>query len=92
MAVRERTITPLRWVTLAVVALLSVACGGTFTGATLSAQVTNWSTSSGLSAALRELQGDIRRIDAVAGRPAMKTDCVVLVTDALMANGNSSVA
>jgi hypothetical protein len=86
---REPRATTVRWVILAVLALSLVACGGTFTGATLSDQVTNWATSSGLSASVSELQGDIRRIDAVADHPAsVKTDCVVLVTDALTANGN----
>jgi hypothetical protein len=76
-------------VTLAGFGLGLAACGGTFSGATLSAQVTSWSKTAGLSASVSELQGDIRRIDAVASRPAsMKTDCVVLVTDALTANGN----
>jgi hypothetical protein len=69
--------------------LILSACGGTVSGTTLSAQVTSWGKTAGLTASVSELQGDLRQIDAVADRPAsMATYCVVLVTDALMANGN----
>jgi hypothetical protein len=72
-------------------ALLLAACGGTFSGSTLSQQVTNWAKSTSFSSELSTVQGDIRRIDAVVDQSeqgSLKTDCDLLVQDALMANQN----
>jgi hypothetical protein len=69
--------------------LCLAACGTTFSGSTLSAQVTSWAQSTSFSSELSAVQGDIRRIDAVGPQSAsLKTDCAVLVNDALIANGN----
>jgi hypothetical protein len=74
---------------VAVLGLVLAACGSTYSGRTLSAQVTSWAKTAGFSASVSELQGDLRQVDAVADHPAaMSTYCTVLVTDALTANGN----
>lgn len=67
------------------------ACGSTTSGTTLAEQVSNWATSTGFSAQVATLQGDLRRIGPGApGRSAgtLRTDCDVLVTDTLAANQN----
>jgi hypothetical protein len=72
-----------------VLGLVLAACGTTYSGRTLSAQVTSWAKTAGFSSSVNELQGDIRQIDAVADHPpAMATYCTVMVNDALIANGN----
>jgi hypothetical protein len=70
--------------------LAVVGCGNTFSGTTLPQQVTSWATASNptLAASVTEIQGDIRRIDAVSDQAALPADCDVLVTDALNANQN----
>jgi hypothetical protein len=69
--------------------LLLAACGTTFSGTTLSAQVTSWAQSTSFSSELSAVQGDVRRIDALEPQSAsLKTECAVLVNDALIANGN----
>jgi hypothetical protein len=72
--------------------LLLAACGTTYAGSTLSQQVTSWATSTGFSAGVSTIQGDIRRIDAdlrdTQTAALLKADCDVLVNDALMANQN----
>ncbi len=77
-------------VTIPGLGLVLAACGSTFSGTTLAQQVTSWATTSGFSASVGTLQGDIRRIDAGAEttRPSLSTDCDVLVTDTLSANQN----
>jgi hypothetical protein len=80
---------PVAWVALAGLGFVLSACGGTGSGKTLDAQVTNWASTAGFSASVSHLQADLRQIDAGAGRPAtIATYCTVLVTDALIANGN----
>ncbi len=72
--------------------LVLAACGHSFSGTTLSEQVTNWETSSSptLSASVSDIQGDIRRIDASKSDPPkpLPAECEVLVTDVLTANQN----
>jgi hypothetical protein len=71
--------------------LALAACGSTFAGTTLAQQVTSWAASTGFSASLRTLQGDIKNITTASARqsPAsMHTYCDVLVTDTLSANQN----
>lgn len=76
-------------VTIPGLGLVLAACGSTFSGTTLAQQVTSWSTTSGFSASVGTLQGDIRRIDAARSDPAaLSTDCNLLVIDALSANQN----
>jgi hypothetical protein len=73
----------------AVVVLAS--CGSPYPGATLGQQVHSWATTTGLAGSLSTLRSDARRIVAVeAGRDpaAVRTDCDVLVNDALSANQN----
>lgn len=90
MTSRRRALARAVSVTVPGLGLLLGACGNTFSGSTLSEQVTNWASTAGLSASVTTLQGDIRRIDADTGpaASALKTDCDVLVTDALSANEN----
>jgi hypothetical protein len=80
------------WVTVPSLGIVLTACGNSFSGSTLSQQVTNWASSSSptLSASVSAIQGDIRRIDAVASVPPRPSpaDCDLLVTDALNANDN----
>jgi hypothetical protein len=78
-------------VTVAGFGLVVAACGQTFSGTTLSAQVTNWASSSGFLSSVSTIQADIRRIDVVVENPKappLKADCDVLVNDTLMANQN----
>ncbi len=67
--------------------LLLAACGSTFSGTTLSQQVTSWAATAGFSASVSLLQGDLARIDA-ASDTALTTECNVLVYDSLSANQN----
>ncbi|HXQ43668.1 MAG TPA: hypothetical protein VN816_03435 [Acidimicrobiales bacterium] len=80
------------WVVSATVVglgLVLAACGSTYSGRTLSQQVTSWATTAGFSASVSLLQGDLRRIGAAEGdRAPVSTDCNVLVYDALSANQN----
>jgi hypothetical protein len=67
------------------------SCGSPFPGATLGQQVRSWATSTGLTASLSALREDARRIAAVEARhdrAGVRTDCDVLVNDALSANQN----
>jgi hypothetical protein len=77
---------------LALVAGLAlVACGGPYPGKTLGEQVQSWARMNGLSGTLDTLGGDARRIAEVEGRhdpTVLRTDCDVLVNDALGANQN----
>ena len=70
--------------------LLLGACGGSYPGTTLSAHVSGWATSTGFTGAVSQLQGDLRRVAGYtpASGSSWKTDCDVLVTDALGANQN----
>ncbi len=69
--------------------LVLAACGSTYSGTTLSQQVTSWAATAGFSASVSTLQGDIRRVDADQDHPgALPADCNVLVIDALSANQN----
>lgn len=73
----------------AVVVLAS--CGSPFPGRTLGQQVHSWATTTGLAASLGTLRGDARRIALVEARhdaAGVRTDCDVLVNDALGANQN----
>jgi hypothetical protein len=82
-------------------ALLLAACGSAYSGSTLAQQVTSWAKSTGFSAEVSTVQGDIRLVDSLsagsqsagsqaAGSQAaeIKTACAVLVQDTLMANQN----
>jgi hypothetical protein len=67
------------------------SCGSPFPGRTLGQQVHSWATTTGLAASLTTLRADAQRIAAVEVRhdPAgVRTDCDVLVNDALSANQN----
>jgi hypothetical protein len=67
------------------------ACGSPYPGRTLGQQVRSWASSTNLSGSLASLRGDARRVLAVeAGHDpaAVRTDCDVLVNDALAANQN----
>jgi hypothetical protein len=78
-------------VVLLVAALALASCGSPFPGATLGQQVHSWALSTGLSASIRTLRGDARRIALVETRhdpTGVRTDCDVLVNDALSANQN----
>jgi hypothetical protein len=71
--------------------LVLASCGSPYPGSTLSQQVQSWAKSTGWSASLSTLRGDARRIAVVEARhdPAgVRTDCDVLVNDALSANQN----
>jgi hypothetical protein len=86
----------LRAVAIPGFALLLAACGSAYSGSTLAQQVTSWAKSTGFSAEVSTVQGDIRLVDSLsagsqsAGSQAadMKTACAVLVQDTLMANQN----
>jgi hypothetical protein len=72
-------------------ALALASCGSPFPGRTLGQQVHSWATTTGLASSLSTLRADARRIAAVEARhdPAgVRTDCDVLVNDALGANQN----
>ncbi len=76
---------------LVVAALVLASCGSPFPGATLGQQVHSWAVTTGLSASLSTLRGDARRIGEVEARhdaAGLRTDCDVLVNDALSANQN----
>jgi hypothetical protein len=80
-----------RGAVLLVAAVALASCGSPFPGRTLGQQVHAWATTTGLAASLSTLRGDARRIAAVESRrdPAgVRTDCDVLVNDALTANQN----
>jgi len=67
------------------------ACGSPYPGSTLGQQVRSWATSTGLAGSLATLRGDARRVLAIEARhdpAALRTDCDVLVNDALGANQN----
>lgn len=71
--------------------LVLASCGSPFPGRTLGQQVHSWATAAGLSGSLSALRADARRIAMVEARhdPAgVRTDCDVLVNDALSANQN----
>jgi hypothetical protein len=73
----------------AVVVLTS--CGSPYPGATLGQQVHSWATTTGLAGSLSTLRADARRVAAVEAAhdpAAVRTDCDVLVNDALSANQN----
>jgi len=80
-----------RGVALLVAALALASCGSPFPGSTLGQQVHSWAVTTGLAGSLSTLRGDARRIALVETRhdPAgVRTDCDVLVDDALGANQN----
>jgi len=80
-----------RGVALLVAALALVSCGSPFPGSTLGQQVHSWAVTTGLAGSISTLRGDARRIGLVEARhdPAgVRTDCDVLVDDALSANQN----
>jgi len=80
-----------RGVVLVLAALALASCGSPFPGKTVGQQVQSWAASTGLSASITTLRGDARRIAVVEARhdPAgVRTDCDVLVNDALSANQN----
>jgi len=80
-----------RGAVLLVAALVLASCGSPFPGRTLGQQVHSWATTTGLAASLRTLRADAGRVTTVeAGHdPAgVRTDCDVLVNDALSANQN----
>jgi hypothetical protein len=71
--------------------LVLASCGSPYPGSTLGQQVQSWARSTGWSASLSALRGDARRIAVLEARhdPAgIRTDCDVLVNDALSANQN----
>jgi hypothetical protein len=86
----------LRAVAIPGFALVLAACGSAYSGSTLAQQVTSWAKSTGFSAEVSTVQGDIRLIDSLsAGSPSagsqaaeIKTACAVLVQDTLIANQN----
>jgi len=76
---------------LLVAGVALAACGSPYPGKTIGEQVRSWATTTGLSASLGALRGDARRIVMVQARhdpAALRTDCDVLVNDALAANQN----
>ena len=80
-----------RGAVLVLAALVLGSCGNPFPGSTLGQQVHSWAESTGLSGSLSTLRGDARRIAVVEARhdpAAVRTDCDVLVNDALSANQN----
>jgi hypothetical protein len=73
------------------VGLAVAACGSPYPGSTLGQQVQSWARMNGLSSSLDALRADARRVGAVearGGAAAVRTDCDVLVNDALGANQN----
>jgi hypothetical protein len=67
------------------------ACGSTYPGTTLSDQLSGWAKATGFTAAVSQLQGDLGRVAPYRPGPgagSWRTDCDVLVTDALTANQN----
>lgn len=80
-----------RGAVLLVAAMALAACGSPFPGRTLGQQVHSWATTTGLAASLSTLRNDARRVGAVEARhdaAGVRTDCDVLVNDALGANQN----
>jgi hypothetical protein len=80
-----------RGAVLVVAGLVLASCGSPYPGATLGQQVQSWARSTGWSGSLSALRGDASRIVLVEARhdPAgVRTDCDVLVNDALDANQN----
>ncbi len=80
-----------RGAVLVVAALVLASCGSPFPGRTLGQQVHSWAASTGLADSLRTLRADAGRVVAVEAShdPAgVRTDCDVLVNDALSANQN----
>lgn len=76
---------------LVVAALVLASCGSPFPGATLGQQVHSWVTSTGLGGSLSTLRTDARRVAVLEARDdaaGVRTDCDVLVNDALSANQN----
>jgi hypothetical protein len=76
---------------LVVTGLVLASCGSPYPGATLGAQVQSWAKSTGLTGSLRALRTDAHRIALVEARHdprSVRTDCDVLVNDALSANQN----
>ena len=71
--------------------MVLASCGSPFPGRTLGQQVHSWATTTGLAGSLSTLRADAQRIAVVEARhdPAgVRTDCDVLVNDALSANQN----
>jgi len=83
-----------RIVAVIVVTCLLAGCGSQYAGSTVGQQVESWATSSPdpkFSSALSTLRADIARTDGAEAsndEAALRTDCDVLVTDALSANQN----
>ncbi len=80
-----------RGAVLLVAALSLASCGSPFPGRTLGQQVHSWATTTGLAASLTTFRGDARRVTTVEARhdaAGLRTDCDVLVNDALSANQN----
>jgi hypothetical protein len=80
-----------RGAALVVAALVLASCGSPFPGATLGQQVHSWVTSTGLTGSLSTLRSDARRVALLETRhdaAGVRTDCDVLVNDALSANQN----
>jgi hypothetical protein len=80
-----------RGAVLLVAAFVLASCGSPFPGRTLGQQVHSWATTTGLAASLNTLRGDARRIaqvEAAHDGAGVRTDCDVLVNDALSANQN----
>lgn len=76
---------------LLIAAVVLASCGSPFPGRTLGAQVHSWATTTGLAGSLSTLRGDARRVAELEARHdpvAVRTDCDVLVNDALNANQN----
>jgi hypothetical protein len=67
------------------------SCGSPYPGTTLGQQVQSWAKATGLSGSLSSLRRDAGRISLVESRHdvrGVRTDCAVLVNDALTANQN----
>jgi hypothetical protein len=80
-----------RGAVLVAAGLVLASCGSPYPGSTLSQQVQSWARSTGWSGSLSTLRADARRIAVVDARhdlAAVRTDCDVLVNDALGANQN----
>jgi hypothetical protein len=72
--------------------VLLAACGGQFSGSTVAEQTTSWARQTGFLAAIGSLHDDLARVAQAIRQgdppPSLRTDCDVLVTDALSANQN----
>ncbi len=76
---------------LLVAAFALASCGSPYPGRTLGQQVHSWATTTGLAASLSTLRADARRVaevEAAHDGAGVRTDCDVLVNDALSANQN----